>query len=188
MYKKGKAIKKAYEIIEKEVKKIGDSIDCYNHNDLDLFQIASRYSEYAEILTKDKRFVIYNLWAAELFFEGRQIENKLTQMLDKTKKIKPCISNCCKLKRKLSELLDVQKEISEFQDDIYELQNCVTTTGINNIQGYLISTSQILSSVQQSEARIYDLILYKLNTINTKTIGWTGIFIGLCAVFAAIIK
>lgn len=188
MYEKGQALKKAEEIIISEVEKTGQSLANYDHNKFDLFQMAGRYSDFTEILDKHKLFVMYNLWAAELFFEGRQIEKELTQILGKTIKIKSSILNFIKLKRKLLELIDVEKNISAFQDDIYELQNCITATGIGGKQGLLSSTSQIASSVQESETRIYDLVMYKLNTINTKVIGWIGIFVGICAVAASIIQ
>lgn len=185
MYKNGQALEKAFERAKK-------CCEIPAHGHIDFYEFASNFSTHKEILMHDmvRRYVIYHFWVAELFREGRVIEKKIEDIYDSAKNIMPGIfsfGEFKKLKYKLEEIISLSDEMRPFEEEVYEFQNCIAATQINDASGHLLSVSQIISTIKQKESRIYELITMKIYSVENKRISVLGLTVALIAAVAAVV-
>lgn len=177
MYQKGQALLNGLE----RVRKITNSPD-YDNIDwarFDTYDFISEYTDLKEILIKykNKPIDIDNIWICELFNEGRKLERKIECILDCIKEYRSGIFGwSTKWEEKLQEMMEISSDLRQFENEVLEYQNITIFSDMTNSMN---SSSQMLRIIKHKESRAYDIIHFRLSSIENKRVSYLSLIIAI---------
>lgn len=155
------------------------------------FRIAVKYHHDPVKLEKFNTFYSkgYLRWCDELCYAGNQLIIETLSLVadgDKTK------SSWYVSKRHLDctmqSYLQLKLSIDDFVKDVFEFQNCMLATGINNKEGYVQVLSDILHYLGNLETRFTNTVNRKILEISNSRIAILSLFLSFCALSTSIIS
>ena len=179
----------AFEIADKERELLGEAQSYKSQAEYDL--------AYAEAL-KGMRGVgknirrnddtrLFRLWAGSLVNSGKQIDDEVDSLLGK---IISCNenwwSNRKKIEKLLNQLLILRESIRNFEADSEDYLLHLSTIAIIGLTDFGNPVSTMVSNLNSSFSRAFDLCALKITSINSGRVTVTNVFISIVALIVAV--
>lgn len=181
---------KTLDVLYKRGDSFKEALDCMDTLvNMDGFELAEEFTERKEEISKFKSFKNYHVWFAKLLKNGRPIKERLDDMhADANRLQDTAFTSKAKLDEKLSELIDFQETIRNFEYDSYEFINTLSATEIANKHGDIQAILSILEEVSKSYDRIYSQIRQKLSNISNARVSLGSLTLSITAILIAVLS
>jgi len=130
---------------------------------------------------------LFRLWAGSLVNSGKQIDDEVDSLLGK---IISCDENWWsdrkKIEKLLNQLLILRESIRNFEADLGDYLLHLSTISIIALTDFGNPVSTMVSNLNSSFSRAFDLCALKITSINSGRVTVTNVFISIVALIVAV--
>jgi len=153
------------------------------------FDIPKKYHHAPNKLSLFTSYVGYIRWSNELYAASTQLMSVLKNTYDRSKKEKSAWhSNKKSLNDILEELDTLKIDLEDLYGDIFEFQNCMLATGINQKHAEMQALSDQIQYLVSLENKIIETCNRKLYEISSSRTTLASIVIALSALLVSIVS
>lgn len=152
------------------------------------FDIPKKYHRAPDKLTHFSSYVGYIRWSNELYAASTQLMSVLRNTYDKSRKENSAWhSNKKSLNGILGELDALKTDLEDLYDDIFEFQNCMLATGINEKHAEMEALSDQIRYLVSLENKIVETCNRKLYEISSSRITYANLILASAALIVAVL-
>lgn len=152
------------------------------------FDTPKKYHHAPDKLNLFTSYIGYVRWSNELYAASTQIMSILRGIYDKSiKEDSAWHSNKKSLNDILGELDGLKKDLEDLYDDIFEFQNCMLATGINEKHAEMEALSDQMRHLVSLEDKIVETCNRKLYEISSSRITYGNLVVAAAALIVAVL-